>query len=54
MAALSPGTTSVIGTGTYSTNDPSQIAIDGAGNMYVGNSTDMDVVQVPTGGGTPS
>ncbi len=54
MTALSPGTTSVIGTGTQTTNNPKQIAIDGAGNMYVGNSTDMDVVQVPTGGGAPS
>ena len=54
LAALSPGVASVIGTGIAATNDPFQIALDGAGNMYVANYGGNNVVKVPAGGGSAS
>ena len=54
VAALSPGTASVISTGAQTINFPTQIAFDGAGNMYVGDYSDNDVVAIPAGGGAPS
>jgi sugar lactone lactonase YvrE len=58
VAALSPNTASVISTGGVATNYPYQLALDGAGNMYLGNyvqdGTSPKVVKVPAGGGTGS
>jgi sugar lactone lactonase YvrE len=54
LATLSPGTASVINTGGVGTLDPFQIALDGAGNMYVGNHTGGNVVKVAAGGGSAS
>jgi sugar lactone lactonase YvrE len=52
LATLSPGTASLISTGGVTTTTPFQIALDGAGNMYVGNYNGNNVLKVPAGGGT--
>lgn len=52
VAALAPNTGSVINTGALPTNNPYQIALDGAGNFYVGNYTGMNVTKVAAGGGS--
>ncbi|MFZ0964017.1 MAG: Ig-like domain repeat protein [Terriglobia bacterium] len=56
VAALAPNTGSVISTGGVATNYPFQLALDGAGNMYVGNyvqdGSSPKVVKIPAGGGT--
>ena len=56
MAVFSPGAASVISTGGVVTKLPYQIALDGAGNMYVGNyaqgTANPLVVKVPAGGGS--
>ena len=54
VAALAPNTGSVISTGAQATVDPYQIALDGAGNMYVGDYIGNNVVKVPAGGGSAS
>jgi len=51
VAALSPSTASVISTGSATLSFPFQTALDGSGNMYVGNYTGSNVVKVPAGGG---
>jgi len=53
LAALSPGTASLAGTGGATLSAPFQIAFDGAGNMYVANygSVAGNVVKVAAGGG---
>jgi len=55
VAALAPNTVSLIGTGGVVTYYPFQLALDGAGNMYVGNyvlsGTNPKVVKIPAGGG---
>ena len=45
LAALSPGTASVVSTGGISLGSPFQAAIDGAGNMYVANYTGNNMVK---------
>jgi sugar lactone lactonase YvrE len=52
MAALSPGTASLISTGSVATTTPYQIALDGAGDVYVANYIGSNVVKVAAGGGT--
>jgi len=52
MAALSPGTASLIGTGGVSLGSPFQAAIDGSGNIYVANYTGNNVVKIVAGGGS--
>ena len=52
LATLSPGIASVISTGSVTTLNPFQIALDGGGNMYVGNHTGGNVLKVPAGGGS--
>jgi sugar lactone lactonase YvrE len=54
LAALSPGTASLVSTAPLTTVQPFQVAFDGAGNMYVANYGNVagNVVRVPAGGGT--
>jgi sugar lactone lactonase YvrE len=52
LAALSPGTASVMNSGGVSLGNPFQIAVDGSGIMYVGNYTSSNVVKIPASGGT--
>ena len=58
VAALAPNTATLINTGGVITYYPFQIALDGAGNMYVGNyvlsGTNPTLVKVPAGGGSAS
>ncbi len=51
VAALSPSTGSVISTGGLTLSDPFQVALDGAGNMYVGDDDNGNVTRIPAGGG---
>ena len=54
LAALSPGTASAVSTGGVSLSSPFGAAIDGAGNIYVGNYTGNNVVKIAAGGGSAS
>ena len=54
LAALSPGTASVVSTGGVSLSSPFQAAMDGGGNIYVGNYTGNNVVKIAAGGGSAS
>ena len=54
LAALSPGTASVVSTGGVSLTSPFQAAIDGVGNMYVSSYTTDNVVKIAAGGGSAS
>ena len=52
LAALAPNTASVISTGSGAgLSYPVQVALDGAGNMYVANSSANNVIKIPQGGG---
>jgi NHL repeat len=54
VAALSPNTGSVISAGSVALSDPYQVALDGAGNMYVADYgiESGNVTKIPAGGGT--
>jgi len=52
VAALSPNPGLVVSIGGVSLSDPFQVALDGAGNMYVGDYANSNVVKIPAGGGT--
>ncbi len=52
VAALTPNTGTVISTGGLSLSLPFQVALDGAGNIYVGDYTGKNVTRIPAGGGT--
>ena len=56
LAALAPNTATVIGTGGVTTYYPFQLALDGAGNIYVGNyvlsGPNPKVVKIAAGGGS--
>jgi len=54
VAALAPNTGSVIGTGGLAISNPYELALDGAGNMYVGDYTGKNVTKIPAGGGGAS
>ena len=54
LSVLSPGTASVVSTGGVSLSSPFGAAIDGAGNIYVGNYTGNNVVKIAAGGGSAS
>ena len=54
VAALSPNTGTLINTGGLSTSNPFQVAMDGAGNIYVGDYTGMNVTKIAAGGGSAS
>jgi|HubBroStandDraft_1064217.scaffolds.fasta_scaffold00016_82 sugar lactone lactonase YvrE len=51
LATLSPNTGSVINTGGVTLAFPFQLALDGAGNIYVGDDGG-NVIRIPAGGGT--
>ncbi len=53
VAALSPNTGTVIGTGGVPLTFPFQIALDGAGNIYDANDGG-NLVKIPAGGGSAS
>jgi sugar lactone lactonase YvrE len=54
LTALSPNIGTVINAGGLTLSDPYQVALDGAGNMYVGDYTGKNVTRIPAGGGTSS
>lgn len=51
LATLSPGTSSVVSTGTTSILRPFQIARDYVGNLYVSSYNDSQIYKIPAGGG---
>jgi sugar lactone lactonase YvrE len=51
VPALSPNTGAVINTGSLALSDPYQVALDGSGNIYVGDYTGKNVTKIPAGGG---
>ena len=54
IAALSPNAAVVVSTGSVLTSNPFQLALDGSGNMYVGDYTGKNVAKIPAGGGSAS
>jgi sugar lactone lactonase YvrE len=52
LASLTPNTGTVINAGGLTLSNPYQVALDGAGNMYVGDYSGMDVTRIPAGGGS--
>jgi sugar lactone lactonase YvrE len=54
IAALAPNTGTVISTGNVALSNPYQLALDGSGNMYVGDYTGRNVTRIPAGGGSAS
>ncbi len=51
VAGVSPSTGSVISTGGVTLSGPFQVALDGAGNMYVADDENGTVTRIPAGGG---
>ena len=51
VAGVSPSTGSVISTGGVTLSGPFQVALDGAGNMYVAEDENGTVTRIPAGGG---
>lgn len=54
LAVLSPGTATNLSTGGVSLSGAFSAAIDGAGNIYVGNYNGNNVVKIAAGGGSAS
>ena len=54
VAAVAPNTATLISVGSGVLNLPFQVALDGAGNMYVGNYNAQNVLKVSAGGGSAS
>jgi len=52
LAALSPNPGTVINAGGLTLSNPYQVALDGAGNIYVGDYTGKNVTKIPPGGGS--
>ena len=52
VAALSPNVGSIVSTGGLILSDPFQVALDGAGNIYVGDYGNSNVIKIPAGGGS--
>lgn len=52
VAALSPAVASVLNVGTASIGEPFQVALDGAGNLYVTSFQNGTVTKIPAWGGT--
>jgi sugar lactone lactonase YvrE len=51
LAALAPNTGTVVSTGGVTLSGPFNLALDGAGNMYVGDYIGSNVTWIPAGGG---
>jgi sugar lactone lactonase YvrE len=54
VAALAPNIASVLNAGSLVLSDPYQVALDGMGNIYVGDYTGKNVTRIPAGGGSAS
>lgn len=54
VAALTPNAGTLINTGGLATSNPFQVALDGAGNIYVGDYTGKNVTKIVAGGGSAS
>jgi hypothetical protein len=54
LAALAPTTPTIVNLGSGATVSPFQIALDGAGNLYVGNYGTASVLKVAPNGGSAS
>ncbi len=52
VAALNPNIATVINTGGLATSNPYGVALDGSGNVYVGDYTGKNVTRIPAGGGS--
>ena len=52
VAALSPNPGIVVSIGDLTLSDPFQVALDGAGNIYVGDYSNSNVIKIPAGGGS--
>jgi sugar lactone lactonase YvrE len=52
IAVLAPNTGSVINTGSLATSNPYEIALDGTGNIYVGDYSGSNVTKIAAGGGS--
>src|SRR5208282_2594635 len=52
LAALSPNPGTVINAGGLTLSNPYQVALDGAGNIYVGDYSGKNVTRIPAGGGS--
>jgi sugar lactone lactonase YvrE len=52
LAGLAPNAGTVISTGGVALSNPFQVALDGSGNIYVGDYTGSNVTRIPAGGGT--
>ncbi len=52
VAALGPNTGTVINAGGLTLSNPFQVALDGAGNIYVGDYSGKNVTRIPAGGGS--
>jgi sugar lactone lactonase YvrE len=52
VAALNPNIGAVISTGTLTIANPYEIALDGAGNLYLGVYSSSQAVKIPAGGGS--
>ncbi|MGA9798042.1 MAG: hypothetical protein WBQ68_03470 [Terriglobales bacterium] len=52
LAALSPNTGTVIDAGGLTLANPYQVALDGAGNIYVGDYSGKNVTRIAAGGGS--
>ena len=52
QVTFDPGTVRVVNTGGVSINNPFQLALDGASNMYVSNYSGQNVTKIAAGGGS--
>jgi YVTN family beta-propeller protein len=54
VAALSPSTAAILTISGTPVHSPGQVALDGAGNLYVANGSGGNVLKIPVGGGASS
>ncbi len=48
------GTQTTVNTGSYTLSYPQGVAVDAAGNLFIADSDNLRVVEVPAGGGAPT